>query len=92
MKSIGIYFIPFYDVPEGTYFFLYNDSSTENCPSGSNITDAVKCKEACKELNITVKKAESIESGYVCYKDIQGNCYQDGRNDERTSLVCEQMI
>ena len=66
---------------------LHND--TEKCPNGSNITDDESCREACNELKITIGE---IETGYVCYKNVHGYCYQDGQIKEGDSLVCEKII
>ena len=65
---------------------LHNRS--ENCPTGSNIIDEKSCKEACDELKLTIKETQN---GYVCYKKMHGNCFQDGQIKDGDSLVCEEM-
>ena len=49
---------------------------------------AKKCRVACKILDIPQKQ---ILGGNVCYKDSQGNCYQNGRNGAGDSLVCHKV-
>ena len=49
---------------------------------------AKKCRVACKILDIPQKQ---ILGGNVCYKDSQGNCYQNGRNGAGDSLVCQKV-
>ena len=67
-------------------------NGTKNCPIGSNITDTENCKEACDELNITIADIREIQPGYVCYKNMQGNCYQNGQIKGGDSLVCEKIV
>ena len=64
------------------------DNHAESCRNGSSITDEKSCKEACDELNIIIKETHN---GYVCYKKMQGNCYQDGQIRDGDSLVCEEI-
>ena len=45
------------------------------------------CREACKTLNV---KESGIFGGYVCYKDAQERCNQNGKNGPVASLLCKR--
>ena len=47
--------------------------------------DEKTCKQACKALNVPQIQ---ILGNNLCYKDHQGNCYQNGRNGAGASLIC----
>ena len=49
--------------------------------------DEKTCKEACKALNVPQIQ---ILGNNVCYKDIHGNCYQDGKNGAGATLICKK--
>ena len=57
------------------------------CTPGTNITNVAECATACSRLDIPIK---AIKNGYVCYKDVHHDCYQDGQNGDNDSLVCER--
>ena len=50
------------------------------------ITDESTCIKACMRLNVPLKE---ILGNYKCYKDSQGNCYQNGQNGDGASLICK---
>ena len=49
--------------------------------------DEKTCREACKTLNV---KESGIFGGYVCYKDAQERCNQNGKNGPVASLICKR--
>ena len=49
--------------------------------------DIKTCREACKTLNV---KESGIFGGYVCYKDAQERCNQNGKNGPVASLLCKR--
>ena len=59
----------------------------EDCPGGSKINDISTCQKACNELTIPVKQ---LKDGDICYKDREGNCYQNGKNGGGAAFVCKK--
>jgi len=56
---------------------------------GKAIMDEKTCKQACKALNVPQIQ---ILGNNLCYKDHQGNCYQNGRNGAGASLICIKSV
>ena len=67
-----------------TEFYLASRGSLR-CPIGKAIMDEKTCKQACKALNVPQIQ---ILGNNLCYKDHQGNCYQNGINGAGASLIC----
>ena len=65
-------------------YFLGNVGK-EDCPGGSKINDISTCQKACNELKIPVKQ---LKDGDICFKDREGNCYQNGKNGGGAAFVC----
>ena len=57
-----------------------------SCDEGL-IYDAKTCRDACKTLNL---QQMEILGGELCYKDSQGNCYQNGGNGDSASVICKK--
>ena len=74
-----------------TYFiepdFFFGSKGSGNCSHGEAIMDVKTCREACKTLKV---QESGIFGGYVCYKDIQGRCNQNGKNGPVASLICKR--
>ena len=51
------------------------------------IRDKETCETACKKLNLPQK---TLVDNFICYKDGQGNCYQDGLNGGGAFLICQK--
>jgi hypothetical protein len=66
--------------------FLGNKGD-KGCPGGVSIKNEILCRDACTKLGLPQK---IIITGYVCYKDRRGHCYQNGQNRDGASMVCKK--
>lgn len=69
---------------EGT--FILGPKGSGDCSEGTQIKDEKTCKEACTFLNLPLGE---ILGNFGCYKDGQGNCYQNGRQGSGASMICK---
>ena len=69
---------------EGT--FILGQKGSGGCSEGTQIADEKTCREACTFLNFPLGQ---ILGNYKCYKDGQGNCYQNGRQGPGSSMICK---
>ena len=67
--------------------FYVESRGSLRCAMGKAIMDKQTCKEACRALNAPQIQ---ILGNNLCYKDFQGNCYQNGRNGAGASLICKK--
>ena len=66
--------------------FILGPKGSGVCSEGSQITDETTCREACTMLNLPQGE---ILGDSLCYKDGQGNCYQNGRQGSGASMICK---
>ena len=71
--------------PEESFFL--GKKGEEDCQGGAPITDKATCESACIELDIPVKK---LSDGFVCYQNKKGKCFQNGKNNNKSRLVCKK--
>jgi len=67
--------------------FVFGVKGTGTCSDGEVIMDKETCETACKELNLQQK---TLLGNHKCYKDGQGNCYQNGENGGGASIICQK--
>ena len=67
--------------------FFLGKKGKEDCQGGAPITDKATCESACIELDIPVKK---LSDGFVCYQNKKGKCFQNGKNNHKSRLVCKK--
>ena len=80
-----LYFIEESEEPEESFFL--GIKGEEDCEGGALITDKVTCGIACIELDIPVK---ALSDDFVCYRTNKGKCFQNGKNNEKSRLVCKK--
>ena len=68
--------------------YVLGPKGKTTCSEGDRVTNAGTCRDACRELNISFQEND-IQSGYLCYKDARGKCYQNGLNGNGASLICK---
>ena len=78
------YFIEGYEKPEESFFL--GKKGEKDCQGGAPVTDKATCESACIKLDLPVKK---LSDGFVCYKNKKGKCFQNGKNDKKSRLVCK---
>merc|ERR1712136_369940 len=66
--------------------FIVGPKGSGGCSEGTQIADEKTCREACTFLNLPLGQ---ILGNYKCYKDGQGNCYQNGRQGPEASMICK---
>ena len=67
--------------------YVFGTKGSEICSEGNPIMDETSCREACRRLNVPQEK---ILGSFYCYKDGQGNCYQDDQHGPGASLICKR--
>ena len=73
-----------YNLNEET--FILGPKGSGVCSEGTQITDGKTCREACTMLNLP--QGEILGNNF-CYKDGQGNCYQNGHQGSGASMICK---
>ena len=66
--------------------YVFESKGSGSCSNGEALTSTKSCHEACSTLNLPEKG--KFEDGMPCYKDYQGNCYQNGLQGDGASLIC----
>ena len=51
------------------------------------IRDKETCETACQKLDLPQK---TLLGNFRCYKDEQGDCYQNGQNGGGASIICQK--
>ena len=64
----------------------YSLGGSGYCSIGEIIMDEETCRDACKTLNLPVNE---ILGESKCYKDSSGNCFQNYRPTEGSSMICK---
>ena len=63
------------------------EKGSGTCSVGELILDETTCRDACKFFSLPERKFKSVYN--ICYKDRNGDCYQNGKNLVEAVPICK---